>query len=149
MAQTQPALDLALEAIKVIGDPCVGALDIAPDLVDQNTGDDPENGGDDEEDLLLLLFEVSHQSSDASYCASGAFLSRTTIQCCEQDKGRTHRVHSIHQILDPLTMRDGIHCRQENRPSTAKYQETHAGFLGEGPPFVRLLQVDKGVDGEA
>lgn len=51
MAQTQPTLNLALELVKVVGDACVCALNIAPDLVDEHARDDPEDGGDDQEDL--------------------------------------------------------------------------------------------------
>lgn len=58
-------------------------------------------------------------------------------------------MHSVHQVLDPLAVRDGIHSRQENGPGAAEDEESHAGLLGRGPPLVRLLEVDEGVDGKA
>lgn len=51
VAETQATLDLALEFVEAIGDAIVLALDVTPHLVDQHTGDDPEDGRDDKEDL--------------------------------------------------------------------------------------------------
>lgn len=52
VAQRHASLDLALELVKIVRDTCIGTFNVAPDLVDEHTRDDPEDGGDDEEDLL-------------------------------------------------------------------------------------------------
>lgn len=63
VAQRHASFNLALEFVQVVGDARVGALDVAPDLVDKYARDDPEDGGDDEENLSreeggLLVFAV-------------------------------------------------------------------------------------------
>lgn len=51
VTESQSALDLALKLRDAANDACVLAFNIAPHLVDENTGDDPKDGRDDEEDL--------------------------------------------------------------------------------------------------
>lgn len=51
VAQRHASFNLALELVQVVRDARVGALDVAPDLVDEYARDDPEDGGDDEENL--------------------------------------------------------------------------------------------------
>lgn len=58
-------------------------------------------------------------------------------------------MHGIHQILHLLAVSNGIHCRQEDRPSAAEDEKAHAGLLGLGPPFMVFLKVDECVNGEA
>jgi hypothetical protein len=51
--------------------------------------------------------------------------------------------------LDVKERGSSIRARQNNGPHAAEDEEAHARLLGSGPPFVLLLEVDEGIDGEA
>lgn len=60
MAETQATFNLAFEFVETVSDAIVLAFDISPHLVDQNTGDDPEDGRHDEEDLAVMSVTARH-----------------------------------------------------------------------------------------
>lgn len=62
---------------------------------------------------------------------------------------KTYDVQSAHDILDGKEVDSDVCCRQEDRPRAAEDEEGHACFLGCGPPFVLLLEVDEGIYREA
>jgi len=131
MAEAQPTLHLALELVEAIGDAIVLALDVSPHLVDQHSGDDPEDGRHDQEDLALTVSYTAWRYGRGN--PDGKRL-------------EAYRVQGVHQVLHLSAMCQRVDEGEEDGPRRTEDEEAHPRFLGEAPPLVLPLEVYEGIE---